>query len=83
MGQLKAALPPLEPGRPFDDRVLRDQVGVFRAEGLALKGPELPPLQAPAQGNPAFSRLEITGSRVVCERVDIHGGASGRFTLDR
>jgi|GEM_PF-3844299 hypothetical protein len=32
----EAALTPLEPGRPFDYRVLLDQAEVFRAEGMAL-----------------------------------------------
>jgi hypothetical protein len=34
-----ASLAPLEPGLPFEYRVLQDETEVFRAEGKALKGP--------------------------------------------
>jgi hypothetical protein len=38
-------------------------------------------VSAPAQRAASFSRLEITGSRVLCEQVDGRGIAFDRFTL--
>jgi len=60
------------------------RVAIVFAGSLPLPaGPGIPPGPAPARRSACFARLEVTGSRVLCEQVDGRGAASGRFTLSQ
>jgi len=56
---------------------------VFTGHQPCLTGAARQPGPAPAQRGASFARLEITGTRVLCEQVDGRGIAFDRFILSQ